>query len=249
MNLIAVSDLHLNPGSPERNQEFLNLLQESLSNGDEILILGDLFDLWFGRDALTFAFQKPILARMQELASQGLKMDYVEGNRDFAIRQYSPSLFRNVASTGYSRTWGMHRIYAEHGDLINKADRPYRFFRKLTKNPLSLLLLKHMPARFFLGRADRLEKQMKSTNMRHKMSYPESYCRTFAEKKGIEGADLVIIGHFHEEKSWSLKGSNQNVLFFNLPGWESGIRYLVIPQTNQAPYFEERGSDGHSPAS
>src|SRR5262245_22602493 len=130
MNLLVLSDLHLGPLSTDRNQKFLQLLSAAHASKDEVLILGDLFDLWFGNPSLTFPFQRPILEKMQELAAAGLAMDYVEGNRDFLVSKQSGNIFRNVRENDYTRSWGSRTLYAEHGDRINLDDRPYRFFRR-----------------------------------------------------------------------------------------------------------------------
>lgn len=245
MNLLAVSDLHLSPTSEERNSLFLDFLQHALEAGDEVLMIGDVFDLWFGREALTFPFQRSIVARMKELASQGLKMDYVEGNRDFFIHRYSGSIFRSVSSTGFHRTLGDRHIYAEHGDWINIDDKQYRMFKRISKNRFSQFLLDGLPSKFLLKQAERLEQRMKRTNARYRIYYPEDHCRQFVESLGHAGADLVIIGHFHEEKAWELPLEKRTVLFYNLPGWENGFRYLVVPEDNQKPYFKDKGRKEH----
>lgn len=245
MNLLVLSDLHLSPQTLDRNKLFLNFLEQALAKGDEVLLLGDIFDLWFGREALTFSFQSPILERMKQLKSLGLRMDYVEGNRDFYISRYAGAIFQQVSSDSYHRRWGQYTLHAEHGDCINLDDKPYRFFRRLTKNSVAQLLIDCMPSRFLLGQADRLERKMRNTNLKYKMHYPEAHCKRFIDKTAAENADLIIVGHFHEEKSWEVKCREKNVLFFNLPGWESGFRYLVIPDTAAKPYFKEEGQQVH----
>ena len=101
MNLLVISDLHLSPTSEYRTGQFLQFLETAWKNQDQVLILGDLFDLWFGWQELTMQFQKPILSRMKDLFSLGLIMDYVEGNRDFGIHCQEGILFRKVVSTAW----------------------------------------------------------------------------------------------------------------------------------------------------
>ena len=245
MNLLALSDLHLRPDTPDRNRLFIHFLEQAMANGDEVLLLGDIFDLWFGREALTFAFQNSILERMKQLAKLGLKMDYVEGNRDFFISRYEGSIFGRVSRRSYERQWGNYKLFAEHGDLINIDDKPYRFFRCVTKNSAARLLLNCLPSGFLLRQANRLEQKMKSTNLKYKMQYPEGHCKRFLEKAAAGNANLIIVGHFHEEKSWEIPYQERIVLFFNLPGWESGFRYLVVPDAGNKPYFKEEGSPIH----
>lgn len=238
MNLLVVSDLHLNPGSVERNAIFLSFLESALQSHHEVVIVGDLFDLWLGWPKLTFSFQVPILQRMRELAQAGLQMSYVEGNRDFGILPYQGSIFQRVAANELKRDFGSHRIYFEHGDLINTKDRQYRLWRKISKNPLSYWMIGCLPSRAMLGIADHLEKKMKQTNLRYKMTYPESEISEFYKRKAAEGYTEIIVGHFHEERAISLKNAEKNVLCYTLPGWEKGFRYLSIPGDGE-PMFEE----------
>jgi UDP-2,3-diacylglucosamine hydrolase len=239
MNLLVTSDLHLSPASTNRNAEFLKFLESALRDGDEVLIVGDLFDLWFGRQELTFHYQKELLSRIRELVRKGLVIDYVEGNRDFGIVKYEGELFRKVSRHALQRRWGDFQVYAEHGDLINQDDIPYRTWRAITRNRVSFFLLDHLPASLLLSLSARIEEKLRRTNVKYKSSYPEEMCRKFCETRFQEGADLVIVGHFHVEREVSLQAGERSVLFYNLPGWEQGLRYLVIPQQGMRPYFED----------
>jgi UDP-2,3-diacylglucosamine hydrolase len=239
MNLLAVSDLHLNPTSDTLNRSFLVFLETAQSQGDQVLILGDLFDLWFGNPDLSFPYQAPILDRMADFALKGLVMDYVEGNRDFGISKLRGKVFRDVYKDSIQVKWGDRWIHAEHGDLINLDDRQYRLWRKVIKSNATFFLIDRLPSSFLLRTALYLEKRLKSTNVRNKMQYPEQRSKDFCAKQRTSGMDIVIVGHFHVEREWEMAGEQGNMLFYNLPGWETGLRYLVIPQTNDKPYFKE----------
>jgi UDP-2,3-diacylglucosamine pyrophosphatase LpxH len=82
-----------------------------------------------------------------------------------------------------------------------------------------------------------LEKSLKKTNMQYRLRYPEEQCKLFRDDLFQSGADIVIAGHFHQEKELKEQLNSRTVMFYNLPGWESGFRYLTIPQTNEDPYF------------
>ncbi len=241
MNLLAVSDLHLNPSTTERSQFFLRFLEAACENRDEVLIVGDLFDLWLGHEHLIFPYQVPIVAKMSDLVARGLIIYYVEGNRDFAIGSYLHRVFREVRDISFSKQWGSRTVFAEHGDLINLDDRQYRLWRRISKSRFSFFMFRHLPASILLRLAAYLEKRMKPTNLKYKIQYPEKYCKKFYEEKFEKGMDIVIVGHFHEEREVTATRNGKNVLFYNLPGWESGFRYLIIPQNGEKPHFAELG--------
>jgi UDP-2,3-diacylglucosamine hydrolase len=248
MNLLIISDLHLSPTSEQRTNQFLQFLEAAWKNKDEVLIVGDLFDLWFGWQDLTMEFQKPVLSRMKELFSLGLKIDYAEGNRDFGIHQQQGLLFRRVVSRAWEAVWDGRRIHAEHGDLINRSDRPYRIWRRISKNKLAYFFLEHLPSIATLRLGLQLEKNMRKTNRKNKLYYPEHAAQDFLLEMGEAGMDLVVVGHFHLEKTVQLRAANRDVLFYNLPGWEQGFRYLVIPSGKGLPYFTDWGKQNGNSA-
>lgn len=203
------------------------------------MILGDLFDLWFGWKQLQFKFQSDILFRMNHLAARGLRMDYLEGNRDFGISKLEGNTFGAVVPKHFEFMWGSHSICAEHGDLINRADLQYRSFRALTKNPISYFLIGHLPSSWLLKIGIKLEKSLKNTNQKYRINYPEEACKRFRDAAFQRGADIVIAGHFHQEKMLKEKFNSRTVWFFNLPGWETGFRYLTISDSEDEPYFAD----------
>jgi UDP-2,3-diacylglucosamine hydrolase len=239
LNLYVISDLHLSPSSPERNHKFVEFLEHINRKGERLLILGDLFDLWFGWRQLQFVFQSDILNRMNNLAADGLKMDYVEGNRDFGISKLEGRIFQKVIPTRYQFRWGDRSICAEHGDLINRDDIQYRSFRALTKNSFTYFLIGHLPSNWLLRIAAKLEKSLKTTNQKYRISYPEQACKKFRDAAFQHGADIVIAGHFHQERMLNERLNSRTVWFFNLPGWETGFRYLTIPDNQEDPYFAD----------
>jgi UDP-2,3-diacylglucosamine hydrolase len=248
MNLRVLSDLHLGPTTDERNQRFLKFLENSWKEKDDVLIVGDLFDLWLGWENLTMEFQRPILDQMKHFASSGLKIDYVEGNRDFGITELEGIIFRRVAAGALEFDWYGKKIHAEHGDLINESDRQYRLWRKISKNRFSYFVLRHLPPFATLRMAIRLEQGMKQTNRKHKSYYPEQGAQKFSRAIFEKGFDIIVVGHFHIEKTIEMHLKNQNVLFYNLPGWEHGLRYLIIPPGNATPYFMDWGKENGNSA-
>ena len=240
MNLLAISDLHLRPGGEAQFHLFEEFLRKAAAQQDEVVIAGDLFDLWFGPTQLTFDYQKATLQMMESLARNGLVIHYVEGNRDFSIDHYQARIFRSVSAKSLDLDWAGKRIRFVHGDLINSADTMYRLWRGVSKNWLSRFLLDHMPSGF-LKAGSKIEKEMKSTNQKYKSFYPEKEAEEFCRQAAHQGIDILIAGHFHIEKETAMQFDKKNVLFYILPGWESGFRYLILPGEGNKPHFAELG--------
>lgn len=241
MNLLILSDLHLGPNTEERSGLFIEFLRTARQNGDRVIIAGDLFDLWLGWKELTFPFQPGVMEALITERGRGLEIEYVEGNRDYRLKAYKGTLFSDVFPRFLRRKWGNREIHIEHGDLVNRSDHQYRLWRAISRSWPAFLLLDLLPASWMRSLALRIEKGMRKTNLRYKVNYPEEHCKKFYAKQFDSGADVVIVGHFHVRREIEVQAGSRSVLFYNLPGWETGFHYLVIPQSNEKPYFLELG--------
>ena len=240
MALLIISDLHLSPLSTERNELFIQFLENALGNRDEVIIVGDLFDLWFGWHDLQPSYQQQIVKRMNDIAKSGLKITYVEGNRDFGISRLSEKPFAEVYPNSLERSWNGKNMHVEHGDLVNGSDKQYRVWRKISKNRFTYSLPRLIPSRILSRVAQWLEEKMKNTNLKYKTFFPEKDYEKFCVNCIEKGAEIVIVGHFHRESKTEFQTKDGRRAFCcNLPGWENGFRYLVIPDSGFEPYFKE----------
>jgi len=87
---IFVSDSHFTGREPEGMEAFLRFLNSEKERMDYLVILGDLFEFFFGfkesfsRAEPFFAFSDylPILEELRCLYRQGIRIKYFEGNHD-----------------------------------------------------------------------------------------------------------------------------------------------------------------------
>jgi predicted MPP superfamily phosphohydrolase len=92
MKVYLASDLHLgheNANYPKIT-EFLNLVQK---DGDKLIILGDLLDLWVS-DFITITTQEPMKSTWEKLIETSKKVTtvVVYGNHDFELSKYTHEL-------------------------------------------------------------------------------------------------------------------------------------------------------------
>lgn len=225
---VFLADAHL-CGDDDNAKAFVQLARKAAAEQAALFLLGDIFDLWFGTPALTFGFQAPIIEELRELRRRGLRIYYVEGNRDFYLKKhYEGTLFDAVAEDDMRASVGPFKLYLAHGDEVNRADLAYRFWKAISKNRLAFGAASRVPASLFLPLADRLERKLKPTNPRFKGRFPEKECRDFAQKKFAAGADFVILGHFHDEHVIPFaQGQSPRVLAV-LPAWRELRRYFFL---------------------
>lgn len=233
---IIVADAHLN-ADDGHTRDFLRLAEFALAENRPLFLLGDIFDLWFGAAALTFRFQRPVVERLRALRDEGLKSYYVEGNRDFFIkRPYEGDLFESVSEDSMQVRLGGKTVYLDHGDTVNRADRPYRFWKAISKNRLAFGIATMLPPSIVLPLADRIEKRLKPTNPRFKGRFPEAEILAFADRTFKAGADFVLLGHFHTEFLRRTGSGGRTRTLAVLPCWKEAHRALVLDENGEAAF-------------
>ena len=181
---------------------FFEALDEARRRGARaITLLGDTFHFFIARRNFETPAIRAFLERAEGLSRAGVAVTYVEGNRDFFLRgSYAEKSFGQVCDAETFQA-GPRRFFATHGDLLNERDYPYRFWRFLSKNAGSRALAGLVPR----GVANRfvwnVEASLYKSNFKHKSRLPLDTIRAFARRRVADGADVVLLGHFH--KSWA----------------------------------------------
>ena len=225
---IFLSDAHLNQDDLH-TRNFLLMVEKAAAESVPLFLLGDIFDLWFGAPDLTFGFQKPVIERLRELRRGGLRLYYVEGNRDFYLKKAHEGITFQAVSEGEMRaSVGPRKVYLSHGDTVNRADLPYRFWKSVSKNPVAYGILSLMPPAVVLPVAERLERTLKRTNVRFRGSFPEGEAREFALRHFASGMDFVIVGHFHSERIFRFARDQADGVLAVLPSWKEQWRYFYL---------------------
>lgn len=242
---IVVADAHLRDEDPEVEvlQGFLRTLPSRVGS---LIFLGDLFDLWIGEPSFTSDCHRRIVGTLRELRAAGIRLTYIEGNRDYHLRRLTGgNPFDEVAEVGIRLQIGGRKIHLAHGDLVNRRDRPYRRWRRVAKGPLLLGGLRLLPEAAGRRLAAWMEKEIAKTNRQHRISFPEEECREFARQCRREGSDTLILGHFHQEIRRSFEAPEGRIEVLVVPAWRETHRYLRIEADGRlefASFLPERGT-------
>lgn len=165
-----------------------------------LVLLGDLFQLWIGDRR----YETPDIVRfvemLAELRARGVRVDYVEGNRDFFLGEspYAHAFDRVADEVAF--TTGGTRYLAVHGDGLDARDWKYRFWRALSKSRPSRFGASLVPRRFAQRLVFGTERTLSATNRRHKRTIPEEVLRRYGRRRLAEGHDVLLLGHFHEPR-------------------------------------------------
>ncbi len=212
MSVAVIADCHLGgPGGPV--EPLLEQLEELPERGcRRLVLLGDVFHVWVGKRAFETPLIRQATEALERLAERGVRLDYIEGNRDFFIAGSRYARAFATVSTEVAFESGGVRYLAVHGDGLNDRDRQYLFWRWLSKS----LPVRWAVAAFPPALARRLmystEARLAATNFKHKKEIPRQAILRYAERRLPEGHDVLLLGHFHEPRSWPAGGGEARIV-------------------------------------
>ena len=198
----VLADLHFGqaPGDLER---FLASMEEIRgSHPDEVVFLGDLFRALVGFPRFWDRRVRRGLEALARLREGGARVVLVEGNREFFLDVRDLDPFRDSAGPTHSFVAGGRRFLLEHGDLINRRDRAYRFWRAISKSGPARVWARLLPRRIAQRIVFGTETRLARTNFTYRMELPEDELRAAARRHFEAGVDVVLWGHFH--RPWSM---------------------------------------------
>jgi len=177
-----------------------------------LILMGDLFQAWVGFPSFETPDIAAVVAALRDLRRQGIEIDYVEGNRDFFLAgsPYADAFDRVVLETAF--TAGGRRYLAVHGDGLNDRDWKYRFWRRASKSAPVRFALAHIPRGLARRTVSSTERRLSQTNFKHRAELPEDAIRRYAARRLAEGHDVLLLGHFHEPRVWSVPGGEARLL-------------------------------------
>jgi UDP-2,3-diacylglucosamine pyrophosphatase LpxH len=181
---------------------------------ERLVLMGDIFQAWIADRKFETPEVAAVVAALAELRRRGLRIEYVEGNRDFYLgRRRSPyrDAFDFVGLEVAFEVAGV-RYLAVHGDGLNDRDWQYRFWRRLSKSLPVELLVRCTPRPFARRLVGSTEQRLSKTNFKHRAELPERAIRAYGERRLAEGHDVLLLGHFHEPRTWQVAGGEVRLL-------------------------------------
>ena len=226
MAVAVLSDAHL--GGPGGGAEPLIEQLEALPGQGcrRLLFMGDLFQAWLGNRRYETAEIAAVVPLLRRLRRQGLRLDYVEGNRDFFLTgsPYADAFDSIVRELAFEA--GGVRYLAVHGDGLDPSDRQYLFWRWLSKSTPARLFFSRVPRKLARRLVSSTEERLSQTNFKHKIRLPEERLRAYGERRLAEGHDVLLLGHFHEQRRWRVVGGEVRLL----EAWFTSRRVEWLPE-------------------
>ena len=199
-----ISDLHLQATEPATFEAWRAHM--ATTQADAVLLLGDVFEVWVGDDAVV---QDPFLqacAQVLRNASQRITVGFMPGNRDFLVGPdflgacgiqclQDPTLLR----------WGTQRVLLSHGDALCLGDVAYQRFRTLSRTPgwQNEFLARPLTERLALAQAMRAQSEAHNQSVAYFADADASMTRDWLQ---ASGARLLVHGHTHRPADHAVAG-------------------------------------------
>ena len=134
--LLFISDLHLEKSKPTITRGFLEFLEKNQNKCSELYILGDLFEVWIGDDAIS-ELEILVANSLAQFSQKGASIFILHGNRDFLIREdYADRCQAKLIYDHHLIQTKTDKILLLHGDTLCIDDEEYQRFRILVRNAL-----------------------------------------------------------------------------------------------------------------
>ena len=201
MALYLFSDAHLGAGPPDKEtlklKNISRLCELVKTDGDRLVILGDLFDFWFEYKQAIPKDQFAVLYLLYDLRQKGIKIDYISGNHDFWMDDFFTNQLQfSVHQDHLNLEYAGKKLHLIHGDGLAPGDKGYRLLKKILRNRFNIWLYRLLPADFAISLAKKVSGSSREYTARRDHHFAKDY-EQYAEKKLRDGFDLVAIGHLH----------------------------------------------------
>lgn len=227
-----IADLHLAENRPDITACFLSFIENDAVKAEQLYILGDLFEVWFGDDYKT-KLTESVIDAIKVLSNTGTKVYFIHGNRDFLLgKNYAKQADMFLLPEKHLIELYGEKILLMHGDTLCTRDIDYQKFRKKSRSWWWQGFMTNLPLWLRKRIADNYRKkskqaqQMKSQDI---MDVTESEVVKDLEEYNCQ---LIIHGHTHRPNIHELKANNKPAQRIVLGDWyEQGAWLKVTPTT------------------
>ena len=220
---IFVADIHLEPGGGPRTERFAVFLNEFCHPGDEVYVLGDLFDLWLGRGHERRADYASALVTMTQATSRGIALNILPGNRDFLMgAEIELTCGASVLSEEVELTVAGERLFVCHGDQFCTSDRRYQRLRAMLHSWPLRMAARILPI-WVRRKVAKPIRRRALADTEAKSDELMGFVDAELERRIDRGIDTIICGHAHRKQERQIGAGR----LFVLGCWEETREALV----------------------
>ncbi len=238
INIYFASDQHFgapdSKKSKEREQIFVQWLDDIKKDATHLFLLGDLFDFWFEYNTVVPKGFVRVLGKLAELSDAGINIQFFVGNHDLWMRDYfKQELQIPVQHKPQTYTFAGKKFLIGHGDGLGPGDKSFKRMKKVFVHPISNFLYKwlHPDIGVKLGQYLSLKNRYISgeEDLKYQGDDKEmlvQYCRNIEAQKHH---DYYIFGHRHLPLEISIATNSK---YINTGDWITYYSYAVFDGKN-----------------
>ncbi len=233
---IFISDLHLSPHEPLITARFERFIHWAAQRTRSLYILGDLFHVWSGDDLIE-PWSLAIAEQLAWLASSGVAVYFMPGNRDFLVGQRFAALASlTILPDPYCLIVGQTPVLLTHGDRYCTNDKGHQWLRRFTRNRWFAPLFFYVPKSI----RQKMVMQARSRSQSNR-SKPEAAFAIVVPQmlKHLETYQVSLVVHGHIHKPGQHTHGLQTTVYeqYVLSDWDDNPTILCYDQSKKF-YFK-----------
>ena len=243
---IFIADAHLRSADDENFGLLLAFLDGLPETVAEIIILGDLFDFWYGYSPALRRRYAPLLDLFMRLKDRGVRFTYFEGNHDFFLGPlFAEELEARIYPDGAELTFSGRRFYLAHGDHLGEDNGGYRAWRRFVRSRLAFWLIRVLPEGLVLGIAGRLSRHSRAREVwPGEVEQQLERFRGAAAARFAAGCYAVVLAHLHVPLLERSTGEGREHVLASPGAWMDGEYTYLCEEGGRLSletYVETRG--------
>jgi len=219
---VIVSDVHYDCKKRDDFFYFLKNIQSGEIKTQQLILLGDIFDLLFAPIDVLVQRDKKMIDLLNSVA-QKIEVIYFEGNHDFCLT----SIFQNIRiiplqEQPVETIVNNKTLFLAHGDY--GLDLGYKIYSSIIRNRSVLKFLNFINKLGSNFIVKILDKHLAKKDHCHKFENFEAYIKHRIGLLKIEKESLFIEGHHHQGRSIDIN----KVKYSNLEAFACNQRFYTV---------------------
>ena len=205
-----ISDLHLQASETGTFEAWRQYMASTPAQA--VLLLGDLFEVWVGDDAVAHDPFLQACAEVLRQTAQRCHVAFMPGNRDFLVGPgFLSACGVHALQDPTVLAWGDQRSLVSHGGALCLDDTDYQVFRQQVRSApwQTEFLAKPLNERLALARAMRAQSESQKQSG---MTYADADTALSLQWLQAAQADRLIHGHTHRPADHAMGSATRQVL-------------------------------------
>ncbi len=226
--LLVLADAHIGPTTPSTEQSLLEFLDSVPGEGDALLVVGDLFDFWFGYRRAIPRHGFRVAAALSGLSSR-VPVHLVGGNHDrWGVPFWSEETGIAFSPRSMDLDVAGRKVRAIHGDGLAERGGKVNLVHRLVGHPATSFVFGLLHPDVGLPLVDRIGPRLgDGRNNREAMAASAARQEKWAHEHlaANQDIDVLVMAHSHVPVVQQHKARR---VYLNPGAWLDGCRYAVV---------------------